>query len=323
MKLTADMLRRIAKATPNATNAASLVDALDKYGAGIGLDQPHRLAQFIPQIMHESGGLKFNKEIWGPTAAQKRYEGRKDLGNTQKGDGSKYRGYGLLQVTGRANVTQFYNWCKRQDMNPPDFVAKPELIATAPWSAVSALWYWDMRNINRLADRGDNENVTRVINGGLNGYDDRLDYYNRTALVLLGYAVNEIAKFQKDNGLAADGLSGPLTRAAMHKALLALTDKPDQSKAVQSAPVVEEVKVPVKLGNPEKPWYQSREVVVPILTGGGITGAGTLVEKFGGIPWQNLIIIVVAVAAAAIGYGLYARHQDRKKQDAKAEAIKS
>lgn len=323
MKLTAEMLRRIAKSNPNATNAASLVDALDKFGAGIGLDQPHRLAQFVPQIMHESGGLKYNKEIWGPTAAQKRYEGRKDLGNTQKGDGSKYRGYGLIQLTGRANVTAFYKWCVSKGMNPPNFVDRPELIATAPWSAVSALWYWDTRDLNRLADRGDNENITRKINGGLNGYEDRLDYYNRTALVLLGYAVNEIAKFQKDNGLVADGLSGPLTRSAMHKALVKLTNKPEQSKAVQSAPVVEEVKVPVKLGEPEKPWYQSREVVVPILTGGGITGAGTVVEKFGGIPWQNLIVIVVAVAAAAIGYGLYARHQDRRKQDAKAEAIKS
>lgn len=320
MKLTADMLRRIAKATPNATNAASLVDALDKFGAGIGLDQPHRLAQFIPQIMHESGGLKFNKEIWGPTAAQKRYEGRKDLGNTQKGDGSKYRGYGLLQVTGRSNVTSFYSWCKRQGMNPPDFVAKPELIATAPWSAVSALWYWDMRNINRLADRGDNENVTRVINGGLNGYDDRLDYYNRTALVLLGYAVNEVAKFQKDHGLVADGLSGPLTRSEMHKALVALTDKPEQAKTVQAAPVVEIKEVPVKLGNPDKPFWQSKEFVATAITGGGVT---TTISAVGTVPWQNLIILIGAAFLGLIAFLAWSRFQDRKKQDAKAEAIKS
>jgi putative chitinase len=320
MKLTADMLRRIAKATPNATNAASLIQALDKYGEQMELSQPHRLAQFVPQVMHESGGLKYNKEIWGPTAAQKRYEGRKDLGNTQKGDGSKYRGFGLLQVTGRANVTQFYNWCKRQGMNPPDFIAKPELIATAPWSAVSALWYWDMRNLNAIADRGDNENITRKINGGLNGYEDRLEYYDRTALVLLGYGVNEVAKFQRDNGLTADGISGPLTRAAMHQALVKLTEKPARAKTVQAAPVVEVEKMPVKLGNPEKPFWKSKEFIATTLTGGGLTGA---VSAVGTIPWQNLIILLVAAFLALMGFLAWSHIRDRHKQEQKAEAIKS
>ncbi|NTS30654.1 glycoside hydrolase family 19 protein [Phyllobacterium sp. BT25] len=314
------MLRRIAKATPNATNAASLVEAVNEYGAKIGLDQPHRLAQFVPQTMHESGGLKYNKEIWGPTAAQKRYEGRKDLGNTQKGDGSKYRGYGLLQVTGRANVTAFYKWCVAKGMNPPNFIEKPELIATAPWSAVSALWYWDTRNLNKLADRGDNENITRSINGGLNGYDDRLSYYDRTALVFLGYAVNELTKFQKDHGLAADGLSGPLTRAEMHKALVALTDKPSLAKTVQAAPVVEEKKVPVKLGNPDKPWYQSKSLAALGVTGTTVT---TAVASVGTIPWQNLIVLVVAAFVALGAFMIWSRIQDRKKQAEKAEALKS
>lgn len=320
MKLTADMLHRIAKSTPNATNAASLIQALDKYGEQMELNQPHRLAQFVPQVMHESGGLKYNKEIWGPTAAQKRYEGRKDLGNTQKGDGARFKGYGLLQVTGRANVTQFYNWCKRQGMNPPNFIAKPELIATAPWSAVSALWYWDMRNLNAIADRGDNENITRKINGGLNGYEDRLDYYDRTALVLLGYGVNEVAKFQRDNGLTADGISGPLTRAAMHQALVKLTEKPARAKTVQAAPVVEVEKVPVKLGNPEKPFWKSKEFIATTLTGGGLTGA---VSAVGTIPWQNLIILLVAAFLGLMGFLAWSHIRDRHKQEQKAEAIKS
>lgn len=320
MKLTAEMLRRIAKSTPNATNAASLIGALDKYGSEIGVDQPHRLAQLVPQVMTESGGLKDSKEIWGPTAAQKGYEGRKDLGNTQKGDGSKYRGYGLLQVTGRANVTQFYNWCKRQGMNPPDFIARPDLIATASWSAVSALWYWDWKNLNSMADRGDNENITRKINGGLNGYDDRISYYDRTALVFLGYGANEIAKFQRDRGLVADGISGPLTRSAMHKALVALTAKPEQSKQVQSAPVVEEIKVPVKLGEPERPFWQSPAFIATTGTGGLVT---TAVANVGTIPWQNLVVLVAAAFLGLVGYLVYDHVQSRKKQDATAEAIKS
>src|SRR5690606_17393021 len=66
---------------------------------------PTRLAAFLAQVGHESGGFVYAREIWGPTEAQKRYEGRKDLGNTQPGDGSRFRGRGLIQITGRANYT--------------------------------------------------------------------------------------------------------------------------------------------------------------------------------------------------------------------------
>jgi putative chitinase len=320
MNITAEMLQRISKTKPPAGNVASLVEALDTYGTQFGLDQPHRQAQFLAQIMHESGGLKYNKEIWGHTAAQKRYEGRKDLGNTQKGDGSKYRGYGLIQTTGRANVTQFYKWCVAAGMNPPNFVENPSLIGTAPWSAVSAIWYWDTRNLNKFADRGDIENITRKINGGLNGYDDRLSYYDRACLVLLGYGVNELVKFQKDNGLVADGLSGPLTRGEFQKDLLALTKKPEQSDETRKAPVVEEKKVPVKLGEPNKPFWQSRSFLATTGTGGLVT---TAVANVGTIPWQNLVILVGAAFIGLAGYIVYNRFQDAKKQDAKAEAIKS
>ena len=101
MPITAQQLLQI---LPNASRVAGvfvpvLNTAMNRYQI-IG---PKRVAAFIAQIGHESGQLKYVKEIWGPTAAQARYEGRKDLGNTVAGDGSKYRGRGLIQITGRAN----------------------------------------------------------------------------------------------------------------------------------------------------------------------------------------------------------------------------
>ncbi|MFC5292601.1 hypothetical protein [Bosea minatitlanensis] len=90
MQLSLDQVRKITRKPLNAkavANAGSVLAALDLYGAKFGLDPPHRLAQFLPQIMHESGKLHFDREVWGPTPAQKRYEGRAKLGNTEPGGG--------------------------------------------------------------------------------------------------------------------------------------------------------------------------------------------------------------------------------------------
>lgn len=257
--------------------------------------KPHQFAHVLAQVMHESAGLQYDREIWGPTAAQKRYEGRKDLGNTQKGDGSKYRGYGPIQVTGRYNVTEFYNWCKKRGLNPPNFVDKPELIATSPWAGWSVVWYWDTRNLNRYADTNDIEMITRRVNGGLNGYADRLDYYDRSALVMLGYGPKDVRQFQTDKGLLVDGQSGPKTRAALHDALVKLGD----AKGTKVAPVTA---APPSL---DKPWYQSKEVIAPIVTGGGASA----LQALSGFPWQNLLIVAVI---GLVAYLLWSRHNDKK-----------
>ena len=87
---------------------------------------PKRVAAFIAQIGHESGQLKYVKEIWGPTAARAKYEGRNDLGNTVAGDGSKYRGRGLIQITGRANYMACGEALSLDLIKQPELLEKPQ-----------------------------------------------------------------------------------------------------------------------------------------------------------------------------------------------------
>jgi putative chitinase len=137
-----------------------------------------RQAAFLAQVGHESGGLRYTTELWGPTPAQKRYEGRKDLGNVQKGDGAKFRGHGLIQTTGRYNHARVRDRLRKRFTEVPDFEAYPLVLALPIWAAFSAGDYWDDKGLNALADVGDFETITRRINGGLNGWVDRLTRYD-------------------------------------------------------------------------------------------------------------------------------------------------
>lgn len=306
MILTIDHVRKIARRKLNAealANAQSVLLALDVAGAHFGLNQPHRLAQFLAQIMHESGEFRFDREVWGPTPAQKRYEGRKDLGNLQPGDGARFKGHTAMQITGRANTKAFRDWCRKHvDATCPDFLKHPELMNTDPWEGLGPIWYWDTRGLNRLADQGDVENITERINGGLNGYADRVTLLGRASLVLLGYAPDAVKKFQSDHGLELiDGKPGPKTRAAMHVALVALTAGAMAKPAVTAAPVVEQTTTvvveekPVAVAPPEldKPVSQTSgfwERIVQIGGALGSAGAAALGD------WR----VVVAIAGGII-----------------------
>ena len=176
MPITAQQLLQI---LPNAGQVAGffvpvLNTAMNRYQI-VGTK---RVAAFIAQIGHESGQLKYVKEIWGPTAAQARYEGRKDLGNTVVGDGSKYRGRGLIQITGRAN----YMACG--EGLGLDLIKQPELLEKPQHACMSAAWFWATRGINTLADAGQFDRITRRINGGQNGAADRQALYARALKVL-------------------------------------------------------------------------------------------------------------------------------------------
>ncbi|CAN7558290.1 glycoside hydrolase family 19 protein [Pseudomonas umsongensis] len=137
-----------------------------------------RMAAFIAQIGHESGQLVYVREIWGPTPAQAKYEGRRDLGNSVPGDGLKFRGRGLIQITGRAN----YSACG--EALGLDLINQPELLEQPKKACLSAAWFWATKGLNSLADADQFEMITRRINGGLNGQADRLKLWKRATEVL-------------------------------------------------------------------------------------------------------------------------------------------
>lgn len=164
---------------PNAGRQAGVfVPALNMAMNRYGIVGTARAAAFIAQVGHESGQLRYVREIWGPTAQQAGYEGRADLGNTAPGDGSKYRGRGLIQITGRAN----YAACG--EALGLDLVNQPALLEQPQHAAMSAAWFWSTRGLNTLADQGDFVKITRRINGGLTGQDDRQALYDKALVVL-------------------------------------------------------------------------------------------------------------------------------------------
>lgn len=131
------------------------------------------MIHFIAQACHESGGWLYLNEIWGPTAAQKRYEGRKDLGNVQQGDGYRYRGRGIFQLTGRDNYRR-YGAALGVDLEAdPDLASQPALSATI------ACEYWKRANIKPKARADNIVAVTKAINGGTNGLKDRTEITHR------------------------------------------------------------------------------------------------------------------------------------------------
>jgi putative chitinase len=134
---------------------------------------PLRKAHFLAQLGHESDGFNTNEEYASGAA----YEGRRDLGNTQAGDGVRFKGRGLIQVTGRAN----YADCGRA--LGVDLINNPQRLGDFDLACLSAGWFWDTRKLNNHADRDDVLTITRIINGGTNGLADRRSYLSRAKRV--------------------------------------------------------------------------------------------------------------------------------------------
>jgi len=136
------------------------------------ISTPLRQVHFLSQVGHESGELRYMQELASGTA----YEGREDLGNTQPGDGARFKGRGLIQLTGRYNYTAYGESIGRRD----EVLASPAIVATDPDLCVDvAGYFWQRENLNTLADRDDVERVTRRINGGTNGIGHRRDLLER------------------------------------------------------------------------------------------------------------------------------------------------
>ena len=241
---------------------AALLARVRDYGGP--LNELPVLAQFLAQVMHESGGLRYVREIWGPTKAQKGYEGRADLGNVKPGDGSRYRGRDVIQVTGRANYRALTKWTRETFGTKADFEALPELLSDPGWLGIGAIWYFlaARKDLIKYCREGNIEMVTRRVNGGLNGYQDRLRWYDDCALKLLGFGT--VRDFQKSAGLVVDGIIGPKTRAAMHKALTGAKIGP---KTEHEPPVMSKT-APVSDAKPAA--KEAGKAAVGGLAGGGL-----------------------------------------------------
>ncbi|MGT2460058.1 glycoside hydrolase family 19 protein [Cupriavidus basilensis] len=162
-----------------------------------GILTPPRVAAWIAQTGHESLGFSLTRELWGPTPAQMRYErdfsaawppadktsrNQKpfELGNSQPGDGKRFMGRGLIQITGRAN----YRSCGAA--LGYDLEATPTMLEGDALAARSACWFWHSRGLNALADTGAFETLTRRINGGTNGLTDRQERWARAKQFIKG-----------------------------------------------------------------------------------------------------------------------------------------
>lgn len=130
-----------------------------------------REAAFLAQIAHESGELQFLRELADGSAYEPPSEKAVELGNTQPGDGPRFRGRGLLQITGRTN----YQRCGAA--LGLDLTVDPMLLEQPENAARSAGWFWSTHGLNSLADQNAFGSVTHRINGGFNGMDSRLGYW--------------------------------------------------------------------------------------------------------------------------------------------------
>lgn len=198
----------------------------------------NRAAMFCAQVGTESGGLQWMEEL----ASGAEYEGRRDLGNTQPGDGRRFKGRGPIQITGRNNYTNLSRWAHSKGYVPTAtfFVDHPEKLSELQYVWLGPIWYWTVaRNMNAYADRGDIRGATIAVNGGTNGLADRTNRWNVcrgiggallsggggaptapdfTKDVAHWFNADQIKAIQRKVGVTADGIVGVNTLKGIQRA---------------------------------------------------------------------------------------------------------
>jgi putative chitinase len=169
-----------------------LIDAMDEFN----VDTPKRAAMFLAQLAEESGELRYTRELWTPTPQQFKYERNPvepweraneanrvafNLGNSEPGDGYKFLGRGLIQITGRFNYAKV---SKALFGSEEYLLGNPEALEQTYAAARSAAWFWSWKGLNAFADVDDLETCTRRINGGLTHFDRRSAYWGRAKQVI-------------------------------------------------------------------------------------------------------------------------------------------
>ena len=196
-----------------------------------------RIVHFLAQLAHESDGFCAIEEYASGAA----YEGRADLGNTQPGDGKRFKGRAPIQLTGRANYRTFTKWMRQYISSSPDFEVKPELVATWPWAAWAVFYYWSSRNLNALADKDDLVALTKKVNGGTNGLSDRASYLAKAKDIIAEMQADSIATQPTDivlrrgmRGLAIADLQRALRKAGFYHLTIDSIFGPGTEQAVRS-----------------------------------------------------------------------------------------
>jgi putative chitinase len=262
--LTHEQLHTIMPGAPAARSAAFL-PFLTAAMAEFAIEAPARAAAFLAQLAHESGQLRFMEEIWGPTPAQRRYEPASSLattlGNTEAGDGLRFKGRGPIQITGRSNYRRFGDLLDIDLVTVPEQAARPELAFR-----IAGL-FWSKKGLNELADQATADafrEITRRINGGFNGLADRQQLY-AAARAALGVTDAPLARGAERGG--------PVLRAAEpdfergHEAIIAAAPRRRVRKAAparrrrQAAPGTRKRKTaPVKRARKSAPIRRTRKV---------------------------------------------------------------
>jgi putative chitinase len=171
MKITEDQIKKLCP-TGKHSIISRFVVHFNNYAEKYDIYTPLRIYHFIAQAAHECAHFKTLEEY----ASGKAYEGREDLGNINPGDGVRYKGRGIFQLTGRDNYRRFGGILLERN---PDLAANPRI------SVIIAMEYWRNKDLNRFADLDDIKGITYRINGGFNGIDDRIRLYNKIKEILV------------------------------------------------------------------------------------------------------------------------------------------